>query len=131
MCFIMNWKKELGIQIRDGRHDLFLRQKDLRERANVHLNMIGRYETGQAAPELDVLIQLAIALEKEEFRIGDHLVLIKAAAGARPIAASPKQMRLRLEYGKEYVFDAGNSSVKIQPSKEGLFITPAQRKASG
>ena len=90
--------------------------------------MISRYERGEAAPELDVLIRLASALDKEEFRIGDHRVLIKAATEADNASSRTKQMRL--EYGKEYVFDGDNSSMKIQPSKEGLFITPEKRKAT-
>jgi transcriptional regulator with XRE-family HTH domain len=124
----MDWKKELGIQIRDGRRDSLLRQEDLRERADVHINMISRYERGDSAPELDVLIRLAIALNIEELRIGDYVITIRAADG---VAAPSGPRQLRLEYGKEYVFDGGNSSMKIQPSKEGLFITPEKRKAIG
>jgi transcriptional regulator with XRE-family HTH domain len=121
----MNWKKELGIQIRDGRKDSLLRQKDLRERADVHINMISRYERGDSAPELDVLIRLAIALNIEELKIGDYIVTIRTADGAAA-PSFPKQ--LRLEFGKEYVFDGGASRLKIQPSRDGLFITPEKRK---
>lgn len=131
MCFqenMMNWKKELGIQIREGREDSYLRQKDLRSRAGVHINMISRYERGEAAPDLDVLIRLASALDKQEFRIGEYRVLIKSAAETDDASSHTKQMRL--EYGKEYMFDGGDSSMKIQPSKEGLFITPEKRKAT-
>jgi len=124
----MNWKEELGIQIRQARQDLFLTQRELRERAGVHVNMIGRYESGDSAPELDKLIQLAAALDLKEFQIGEHTVLIRRIDAA-DAQAQPKQ--LRLEYGREYVFDAANSCVKIQPSREGLFILPQKRKAAG
>jgi transcriptional regulator with XRE-family HTH domain len=124
----MDWKKELGSQIREGRKDSLLRQEDLRERADVHVNMISRYENGDSAPELDVLIRLAKALEIEEFRIGDYRVLIRAADGVA-VPAGPRQMRL--EFGKEYVFYGDSSSMKIQPSKDGLFIIPNRRKAVG
>jgi len=121
----MDWKKELGIQIRDGRRDSLLRQEELKERAQVHINMISRYERGASAPELDVLIRLATALNIEEFRIGEYRVAIKAADGVA-VPSGPKQ--LRLEFGKEYVFDGGTSCMKIQPSREGLFIIPQKRR---
>jgi transcriptional regulator with XRE-family HTH domain len=121
----MDWKKELGIQIREGRRDSLLRQEDLKERADVHINMISRYERGESAPELDVLIRLATALNKEEFLIGNHRVVIRSADTAA-VPSGPKQ--LRLEFGKEYVFDGASSSMKIQPSRDGLFITPQKRK---
>jgi transcriptional regulator with XRE-family HTH domain len=121
----MDWKKELGIQIRDARRDSLLRQGELGKRAQVHVNMIGRYEQGDSAPELDVLIELAIALNVEEFRIGGRSVIIKAADG---VAAPSGPKQLRLEFGKEYIFDGGISRMKIQPSRDGLFITPQKRK---
>lgn len=128
----MDWKKELGIQLREGRGDLNLLQDEVAKRAKVHPNMIGRYENGGSGPELDVLIRLAIVLEKLEFRIGDRLVIIRAADSAtdsEKISSQPKQ--LRLKYGDEYIFDSRGTSMRIQPSKEGLLITPAQRKATG
>lgn len=128
----MDWKKELGIQLREGRDDLSLLQNDVAKQVKVHTNMIGRYENGGAGPELDVLIQLAIALDKREFRIGEYLVIIRGvndADDADRISSQPKQ--LRLKYGEEYVFDSHGTSMKIQPSKEGLLITPAERKATG
>jgi transcriptional regulator with XRE-family HTH domain len=128
----MNWKKELGIQLREGRDDLSLLQEDVAKDAKVHKNMISRYEKGGSGPELDVLIQLAVSLDRREFRIGNYLVIIRSideADDAHRISSQPKQ--LRLKYGEEYVFDSQGTSMKIQPSKEGLFITPAQRKDTG
>lgn len=121
----MNWKKELGIQIREGRKDSSLRQEDLGASVDVHLNMIGRYERGDCAPELDILVRLASALNIEEFRIGDYRVLVRAVDG---VATSIGPKQLRLEFGREYVFDGGTSSMKIQPSRDGLFISPQKRK---
>jgi hypothetical protein len=39
--------------------------------------------------------------------------------------AVPKQ--LRLEFGKEYVFDDGHATVRIQPGREGIYILPEKR----
>ncbi len=128
----MDWKKELGMQLREGRGDLSLLQDEVAKQAKVHGNMISRYENGGSGPELDVLIRLAVALDKQEFRIGDFLVIIRsvdASDDEDKIPSQPKQ--LRLKYGEEYVFDSHGASMKIQPSKEGLFIAPAQRKATG
>lgn len=128
----MDWKKELGMQLREGRDDLSLLQDELAEQAKIHKNMISRYENGGAGPELDVLIRLAIALDKQEFRIGDHLVVIRSVDDADDADNTPSQPKqLRLKYGEEYVFDSHGASMKIQPSKEGLFIAPAHRKATG
>jgi transcriptional regulator with XRE-family HTH domain len=128
----MDWKKELGIQLREGRDDLSLLQDEVAKHAKVHPNMISRYENGGAGPELDVLIRLADALEKQEFRIGDYRVIIRPIDDAVDTDKNPSQPKqLRLKYGEEYVFDSYGTSMKIQPSKEGLFITPAERKATG
>jgi len=124
----MDWKTELGIQLREGRTDSYLRQEDVRKRADIHVNMIGRYERGDAAPDLELLIRLAKVLDKMEFHIGDHLIIIKAAGEADTVSSDAKQMRL--EFGKEYLFDGGTSTMKIQPSKGGIFIAPVRRKAA-
>lgn len=124
----MDWKKEIGVQLREGRDDLSLLQGEVAKQVKVHANMISRYENGGAGPELDVLIRLAVVLDKQEFRIGKYRVIIRAvddAGDADRIPSQPKQ--LRLEYGEEYVFDSHGTSMKIQPQKEGLFITPAQK----
>ena len=74
--------------------------------------MISRYEHGISAPELDVLIRLAIAINVGEFRIGDHLIVIKTADG---VAARTGPEQMRLEFGKQYFFDGGTSRTRIQP----------------
>lgn len=122
----MDWKKELGIQLREGRSDLRLLQDEVAQRIKVHSNMIGRYESGGSGPELDVLIQLAVVLDKREFRIGNHFLIIKAVDEAEEEAPSQTK-QLRLKYGEEYVFDGRGASMRIQPSRDGLFITHAQR----
>jgi transcriptional regulator with XRE-family HTH domain len=119
----MDWKKELGIQLREGRDDLTLRQEDLSGRAGIHLNMVGRYERGESGPELDILVQLAKALDKWEFHIGDYIVTIRQANRV-PDVTQPRQ--LRLEYGREYIFVHG-STPKLPSGKETLLIVPAQR----
>lgn len=121
----MDWKKEIGIQVREGRDDLNLLQEELGKRAELHVNMISRYERGVAGPELDVLIKLAAALEKQEFRVGDHIVIIKPIGG---VAETSQPRQLRLEYGKEYVFTHG--SPMKPPGKEKLFLIPRQLKSS-
>jgi transcriptional regulator with XRE-family HTH domain len=124
----MDWKKELGILLRESRRDRKLLQDEVAKEAKVHPNMIGRYESGDVAPALDVLIQLAAILDKREFRIGDHLLIIKRADGEveEKLLSQPKQ--LRLVYGEEYVFNGRGASMKIQPSRDGLFISQRIRK---
>src|SRR5277367_6514672 len=115
----MDWKKELGIQLREGRDDVNLLQEEVAKRVKVHANMISRYENGGSGPELDVLIQLSVALDKHEFRVGDHLVTFRPADEAAAADKTPSQTKqLRLKYGEEYVFDSRGTSMKIQPSRE-------------
>jgi transcriptional regulator with XRE-family HTH domain len=123
----MDWKEELGVQLKEGRGDLMWRQEDVSGRVEIHPNMVGRYERGESGPELDVLIKLAVALDKWEFRVGDYVVLIKPADEVALAPVRPRQ--LRLEYGKEYVFVHG-SPERIPPSKEPLLIVPGQKKSS-
>ncbi len=121
-----DWKSELGEQIRERRKDRFWNQDDLSRRAQIHVNSISRYETGHSAPELDVFLRLAAALGKHEFKIGEHIIMVKSATES--VGASvPEQ--LRLEYGREYVFESSESLVKVQPNKSGLVITPGKRTA--
>lgn len=121
-----DWRKELGLQIRESRKDLSWTQEDLRRRAELHVNSISRYETGQAAPELDVLVRLADVLEREDFKIGDYEITIRKAIPSE-LEVGPKQLRLR--FGSEYLFDDGEALMKIQPSKSGLVIISAKRTA--
>lgn len=123
----MSWKEELGSQLRGGRTDLFLNQQELCTRVGLHVNSVSRYENGVSAPELDVLIRLAAALEMEDFIIEKHIVTIKPSAPSAEKSHEPRQ--LRLEYGKEYVFDDGEAQLKLQPGKSGLFIASQKKTA--
>lgn len=123
----MSWKRELGQQIRESRKDLSWTQQDLRERAGLHVNSISRYETGEAAPELDVFLRLSHLLEREDFTVGGYEITIRKTTQDTSIASQPKQ--LRLHFGSEYLFDDGEALMKIQPSKSGLVIIPAKRMA--
>lgn len=125
MCPPEDWRIELGRQIREGRDDSFLRQEDLSERVGIHTNMIGRYERGMAAPDLELLIRIAAALDIDEFRLGDTIVSIKTPADENTRAVE-KQMRLRFD--REYVFEGAETAMKLQPKREGLFIRPEKRR---
>lgn len=122
-----NWKKELGKQIRESRRDLSWTQDELSRRAELHVNSISRYETGQQVPELDVLLQLADLLEREDFKLDDFEITIRKIDRDKVAAPHPRQLRLR--FGSEYVFDDGESLMKIQPGKSGLVIVPGRRTA--
>ena len=122
-----DWKKELGKQIRESRIDMFWTQEDLREHADLHVNSISRYETGQAVPELEVLLRLADLLEREDFKIGEYEVTIRRSVPEAGAAPSPRQLRLR--FGNEYLFDDGEALMRIQPSKSGLVIISGKRTA--
>lgn len=123
----MDWKRQLGLQLKEARHDCSLRQEDVSARANVHINMIGRYERGDSAPEFDVLLRLARVLDIKEVRIGEHTIVIRPSSSS-VVQPAPKQ--LRLEFGRDYFFDGGDSVLRIQPSRAGLLIASGKQKVA-
>lgn len=110
----MTWKHELGRQIKLGRESAGLTQADLANQLDVSRQMIGRYETGQDAPAIDVLVEIARMLEIE-FQIRG--MLVKLERGGRP---QPVRKQLKLEFEKRRRFD--RAQIEITPTEGKILI---------
>jgi transcriptional regulator with XRE-family HTH domain len=111
----MSWKHELGRQIKQGRESLGLTQAGLASQLDLSRQMIGRYETGQDAPAIDVLVEIARMLEIE-FQVKGILVKFEQG-GRRP---RPLRKQLKLEFEKTRKFD--RARIEITPSEDKILI---------
>jgi transcriptional regulator with XRE-family HTH domain len=112
----MNWKHELGRQIKHERESAGLTQADLADQLDLSRQMIGRYETGQDAPAVDVLVEIARVLDIE-FQVKG--VLVKFEQGVRRPGLLHKH--LKLEFEKTRRFD--KAQIEITPSEGKILIT--------
>jgi transcriptional regulator with XRE-family HTH domain len=111
----MSWKHELGRQIKNERESAGLTQADLAGQLDLSRQMIGRYEAGQDAPAVDVLVEIARILEIE-FRVKG--VLVKFENASRRPRLLHKQ--LKLDYEKPRRFD--RAQIEITPSEGKILI---------
>ena len=111
----MSWKHDLGRQIRHERDSAGMTQAELAKHLNVSRQMIGRYEAGDDAPAVDVLVEIARILEIE-FQVKG--ILIKFEQGSK----RPKLVRkqLTLEFEKPRRFD--RAQIEITPSEGKILI---------
>jgi transcriptional regulator with XRE-family HTH domain len=110
----MNWKHELGRQIKQERESAGLTQADLASQLSLSRQMIGRYETGRDAPAVDVLVEIARILEIE-FQIRG--VLVKLEHGGHPKLL---RKQLKLEFEKTRRFDS--AQIEITPTEGKIVI---------
>jgi transcriptional regulator with XRE-family HTH domain len=111
----MNWKHDLGRQIKQERESAALTQAELAQQLNVSRQMISRYETGQDAPAVDVLVEIARILEIE-FQVKG--ILVKFDQGSKRPRVLHKQ--LKLEFEKTRRFD--RAQIEITPSEGKILI---------
>lgn len=111
----MSWKHELGQQIKRERESASLTQVDLANQLKVSRQMISRYERGEDAPAVDVLVELARLLDIE-FRVRG--ILVKFEQDTK----RPKLLhrQLKLEFEKSRRFDG--AQVEITPSEGKILI---------
>jgi transcriptional regulator with XRE-family HTH domain len=111
----MSWKHELGRQIKQARESADLTQADLAKQLDVSRQMIGRYEAGQDAPAVDVLVEIGRILEME-FQVRGVLVKFEQSS------KHPKLLRkqLKLDFEKPRKFDG--AQIEITPSEGKILI---------
>jgi transcriptional regulator with XRE-family HTH domain len=112
----MSWKHELGRQIKQERESAGLTQADLADQLELSRQMIGRYESGQDAPAVDVLVEIARILEIE-FHVKGILVRFEHGSSRRPRIL---HKQLKLEYEKRHRFD--RAQIEITPSEGKILI---------
>jgi transcriptional regulator with XRE-family HTH domain len=111
----MNWKHELGRQIKQERESAGLTQAELASQLDLCRQMISRYEAGHDAPAIDVLVELARILDIE-FQVKG--ILVKFERGYKGPRLLHKQ--LKLEYEKPRRFD--RAQIEITPSEGKILI---------
>jgi len=112
----MDWLRDLGAQIRNAREVAELTQAQLAKSLSVSRAQLSNYENGKSPPNVNVVTEIAKALETE-FVVGGYRIsrddLIQ-----RPAEAAGEQ--LCFEFGREHRFSV--ASVKIMPSKDSILI---------
>jgi transcriptional regulator with XRE-family HTH domain len=80
---------ELGIQVREARNAHGWTQRELAERAGVHVNVIGSIERGRSAMRISTLVELSKALQTTSDQLlGETERRVKAQMAAEADAGS-------------------------------------------
>ena len=111
----MSWKHDLGRQIRQERDSAGMTQAELAKHLDVSRQMVGRYEAGQDAPAVDVLVEIARILDVE-FQVKG--ITLRCEPSSKRPKLVPKQ--LRLEFEKPRRFD--RAQIEITPSEGKILI---------
>ncbi len=111
----MSWKQDLGRQIRQERDSAGMTQAELAKHLDVSRQMVGRYEAGQDAPAVDVLVEIARILDVE-FQVKGITLRCE------PSSKRPKllQKQLKLEFEKTRRFEG--AKIEIMPSEGKILI---------
>ena len=111
----MSWKQDLGRQIRQERDSAGMTQAELAKHLDVSRQMVGRYEAGQDAPAVDVLVEIARILDVE-FQVKGITLRCE------PSSKRPKllQKQLKLEFEKPRRFEG--AKIEIMPSEGKILI---------
>jgi transcriptional regulator with XRE-family HTH domain len=113
----MNWKHEIGTQIREARKAAGMTQDELATRLDVARQMICRYEAGRDAPSVDVLARAADTLSIVFQVRGLRISFEKTGAHHKP---RPLPKQLRFEFEKSHLFRG--AVVEITPRKGQILI---------
>jgi len=111
----MNWKHELGRQIKQERESAGLTQAELAVQLDVSRQMVSRYETGHDAPAVDVLVEIARILDIEFQVKGISLRFEQASKRPRVL-----HKQLKLEFEKPRRFD--RAQIEITPIEGKILI---------
>jgi transcriptional regulator with XRE-family HTH domain len=114
----MDWKFDLGRQLREARKSVGLTQGQLAVRLNISRQMVCRYEAGSAAPAFDVLAS-AVTILGAEFQVLGLQITSRETSGRPTLQSMPKQ--LSLQFNKSRSFE--HAVVKITPHRGRILIT--------
>jgi transcriptional regulator with XRE-family HTH domain len=112
----MTWKQELGGQIRDARKRARLSQKELAVHLSVSREQLSNYENGKSAPAVNVVAEIAAALNTE-FEIAGCKI---AKDDLIRTLVSPPEQQLCFAYDTEHRFTA--TTLTIRPSHKSIVI---------
>jgi transcriptional regulator with XRE-family HTH domain len=110
----MSWQQELGRQIREARKRAGRTQVDLAVHLSVTREQLSNYENGKSAPPVNVVAEIATALDTE-FEIAGCKI---AKGDLKRTPTSPPEQQLCFAYDTEHRFKA--TSVTIRPSRRSI-----------
>src|SRR5437773_3799886 len=113
----MNWQQELGRQIRDARKRAGHTQEELAAHLTVSREQLSNYENGKSAPPVNVVAEIATALDTEFELAGCKIA--KNALKLTP--AAPPEPQLCFAYDTEHRFKA--TTLTIRPSHKSIIIS--------
>jgi transcriptional regulator with XRE-family HTH domain len=110
----LDWKADLGDQLREARQKLNISQEELAEKVDKSRGSINLYENGKGNPEFRVVAELAAAL-------GKSFTVLGCTIGPEDVLRLPEPAeQLCLEFDRDHTFLA---KVTIRPSKKSVLIT--------
>jgi transcriptional regulator with XRE-family HTH domain len=115
----MSWKKELGEQIKTARLRVELSQEQLADKLSVSRVQLGNYEKGKSAIPVNILTEIADALEVESFTIAGYKIVPHEYA-PKPVPAPSQQ--LPLAFGREQRFASASVNI-VSTESDGVVIT--------
>jgi len=118
----VNWKQELGRQIREARLGMGLSQDQLGKAARVSRQTINKYENGRGAPTVRMFARLASALTRK-FRVEGYVIDVRSRKGWKQ---PPHQLCLPLGQTRTYK----GATLKIRPSSVRLQIEASVKRVS-
>ncbi len=113
----MNWQQELGRQIRDARKRAGHTQEELAAHLSVSREQLSNYENGKSAPPVNVVAEIAAALDTE-FEIAGCKI---AKDDLKRTPAAPPEQQLCFAYDTEHRFKA--ATLTIRPSHKSIIIS--------
>ena len=111
----MSWKHDLGRKIRQERDSAGMTQAELAKQLNVSRQMIGRYEAGEDAPAVDVLVEIARILDIS-FNVKG--IQLRFEAGSKRPKLLHKQFRLEFERPRRF----DRAQIEITPTEGKILI---------
>lgn len=114
----MDWRHDLGNQLRSARKDAHITQEELAKKLNVSRQMVVRYEAGTDTPGFDV-ISLAAGILETEFQVLNIRVKANPEQAHTLLRSVPKQ--LSFEFNKPRRFT--NAVIKITPHRGRIIIS--------
>src|SRR5712691_10096892 len=97
----MNWKLDLGRQLKEARKSVGLTQGQLAARLNISRQMICLYEAGSAAPAFDVLA-LAATVLGAEFQVLGLQITLRDTSGRPTLQSMPKQLSFQFNKSRSF-----------------------------
>ena len=97
----MSWKINLGSQIKEARSRSGLTQVQLAEKLSVTRAQLGNYEKGVSAIPVNILAEIAEALQVEAFTVAGYRVVPEKS---RPTPAGTPDPQMSLKFGDEQRF---------------------------